>query len=209
MHARGQHRSRTRADEDLFGQTDDDGTGPPGRGGVHGVDDHLGGLIGVIEGEHLLRGRGEPAVQIEFLEGFAAAMIGGDEADEDDERGRILVGGVDSDLDVRRTGTTRDHGDAGHSGHPPLGDGHICGPALLAADDRGDSRIAESVDDVEIRLAGNQISASDSVCFEFLDDEMTCRKRRGGVHTPCLSSFRLLWLSQLPTTLPIRNCEVV
>src|SRR5699024_7772787 len=86
-----------------------------------------------------------------------------------------------------------DHGDAGHTGHPPLGDGHIGGPALLAADDRGDGRIVEAVDDVEIGLARHQIGAADPVGFELLDDEMAGGKRRGSVHTPCLPFFCLMW----------------
>ena len=161
----------------LLGQADDDGTRPAGHRGVQGIGDHLGGLVGIIEDEDLLRRRAEPPGEVELLEGLPTAVGGGDEADEDDERGRVLVGGVDGGHDVRGTGTAGDHRDPRHPGHPPLGHGHVPGPALLAADDRGDRRIVESVEDIEVGLARDEVGAADAVGLELADDEVAGGQR--------------------------------
>src|SRR5699024_3680201 len=72
----------------------------------------LAGAVLVVDGDHAFRGRGEPLGQAELLEGFARPVRGRHEADEEDERRRVLPGGVDGDHRNRRTRTARDHGDA-------------------------------------------------------------------------------------------------
>ncbi|SIH07208.1 Uncharacterised protein [Mycobacteroides abscessus subsp. abscessus] len=139
---------------------------------MEGIDDHLGGLVGIVEDEDLLRRRSEPRGKVELLERLTPARGGGDEADEDDERGRILVGGVDGGHDVRRPRPAGDHGDAGDPGHPPLGHGHVAGTALLPAHDGLDRGVVEAVEDVEVRLPGHEIRPPHSVGLELLDDEM-------------------------------------
>ena len=205
MRARRQHRPRAGLDQDLLGQAHDHGTRPAGHGGVHGIGDHLGGLIGVIESEDLLGRRREPAVQVEFLEGLATSLGGGDEADEHDERRSVLVGGVDGDHDVRGTGTAGDHGDPGDAGHAALGHGHVAGSALLAADDGGDGRIVEAIEHIEVGLAGDQVGTLDAVGFELLDEEMTGGKRRGVVHGFML----IILLSHVGRLLNIRSHNAV
>src|SRR5699024_8474119 len=81
------------ADEDVLGQTDDDGTGPAGRGDAQRFGGELAGAVLVVDGDHAFRGRGEPLGQAELLEGFARPVRGRDETDEEDERRRVLPGG--------------------------------------------------------------------------------------------------------------------
>src|SRR5699024_9840442 len=51
------------ADEDVLGQTDDDGTGPAGRGDAQRFGGELAGAVLVVDGDHAFRGRGEPLGQ--------------------------------------------------------------------------------------------------------------------------------------------------
>src|SRR5699024_5856445 len=102
------------------------------------------------------------------------------EADEEDERRRVLPGGVDGDHRVRRTRTAGDHGDARTPGQPGLGQGHEPGTALLTADDRVDGGVVESVEDVEVALAGHRVDPFDARGLQGGDDEVAGRTRHDG-----------------------------
>src|SRR5699024_5768098 len=142
-------------------QTDDDGTGPAGRGDAQRFGGELAGAVLVVDGDHAFRGRGETLGQAELLGGFARPVRGRPEADEEDERRRVLPGGVDGDHRIRRTRTARNHGDARTPGQPGLGQGHEPGTALLTADDRVDGGVVESVEDVEVALTGHRVDPFD------------------------------------------------
>src|SRR6185369_14613667 len=91
-------------DQHVFGKPDHHGSGAAAQGGEDGVVHNAGGGRGVVERHHLLGRAAEPGVDVEFLEGFAAAVRHGDEAHEKDHGGSVLVGGVDGDEGVCRTG---------------------------------------------------------------------------------------------------------
>ena len=163
----------------LLRQPDDDRAGAAGDRGVHGVGDDPGGGGGVVEDEHLLRRRPEPAAEVELLERLAPAHLGGDEADEHDERGGVLVGVVDCDHDVRGARPAGHHGDAGSAGEAALGDGHVAGAALLPAHDGADRGVVEAVEHVEVGLPGHAVDPVDAVALELPDDEVAGRARSG------------------------------
>ena len=110
----------------------------------------------VIDGEHALRRRGEPFGDAELLERLAGPVGDRNEADEEDECGRILPCSVEGDHRVRRTGTAGDHGYAGPSGQAGFGHGHEPGAAFLSAHDGLDGGVIETVEHVEVGLAGDR-----------------------------------------------------
>ena len=94
------------AHEDILGQADDHGTGATGGRDAHRLGGEITGAILIIDDDDLLRRRGEPFGQAEFLEGLPSTIGDGHEADEEDERGGVLVGGVHGDHRVRSTRTS-------------------------------------------------------------------------------------------------------
>ena len=167
------------ADEDVFGQADDDGSGPAGRGDAQGIGGEFAGAVLVVDGDDTFGRRGEPLGQTELREGLAGSVGERDEADEEDECGRILPCGVDGDHRVRRPGPAGDHGDSGAACQSSLGEGHEPGPALLAAHDGLDRGIVEAVEDVEVGLAGDRVDAFDPRVLQGVDDEVAGRVRHG------------------------------
>ena len=76
---------------------------------------------------------------VDFLEGFAVALVAGDVADEQHHRRRILERGVHADRCVGGARPARDEADAGPAGQLAVRLGHEGGAALLAVDDEADA----------------------------------------------------------------------
>ena len=153
-------------------QADDDGPGPARAGGEHGLGHDLGGALRVVQDHHALRTGAEPGVRVELLEGLAVAVLERDQADEQDERRRVLPRGVQADVGVRGARAARHHGDAGDHVHLAVGLGHVRGAALVAAHHVLDARVVQAVQDVQVGLARHGVDALHAVGLEGLDDDV-------------------------------------
>ena len=165
----------------LLRQPHDDGARTAGGCGMERVGDDPCGGVRVIQDEHLLRGGAEPACRVELLEGLTAALRGGDEPHEEDERCRILVGRVDGDHRVGGARSTGDHGDARTAGEAGLRECRVARAALLAAHDSVDGGVVEPVEHVEERFARHVVDPVDPLPLQLTDDEVACgHGGRGG-----------------------------
>ena len=79
----------------------------------------------------------------------------GDLADEQDQRRRVLVGGVHADGGLRRAGPARDHADPRPAGQLAVGLGRIRGARFVPARDQADRRLVQPVEQLEVALAGD------------------------------------------------------
>ena len=158
--------------DDVLGKTNDDRARAAARGEVEGVADVLGGAGGVVKDHDALGRRTEPCAQVELLERLAVAVGDRDEADEEDHRGGVLVGGVDSDEGVRSTRTARHHAHTGNFGETAFGECHEAGATFLAAHDRLNRGVMEAVEHIEVALARNSVDALDALRFELLDEQV-------------------------------------
>ena len=101
-----QHRRRGHDAQHVLGQGQHHRAGPALHRGVEGAGDVLGQAVGVVHlGDPLgeaERAGAEHLPVVDFLEGLAVALLARHLADEDDERRRVLEGGVDADRGVAR-----------------------------------------------------------------------------------------------------------
>jgi hypothetical protein len=133
---------------------------------------------------HLLRVLGERREhrhEVHLLEGLAAEGASVDLADQQQQRRRVLEGGVNPDRGVRGARPARDEGDAGPPGELAVGLGHVRRPALLPAYDEPDrvARVAERVERREVALSRNAEDRVDPVDPELVDEDAPA-----GSHAP-------------------------
>jgi hypothetical protein len=95
----------------------------------------------------------EHAAVVDLLEGLALGIPARDLPDEEQERRRVLVGGVERDRGLRRAGTPRDEADPGRAGELPDGLRHRRGAAFVTARDVPDRAVAKGVQHVDVALA--------------------------------------------------------
>src|SRR5581483_4726752 len=111
----------------------------------------------------------------ELLKRLAAEVTPGNLADEEDERRRVLVGGVDADGGVRRTGRACDEADPRAPRELAVGVGHVRGAGLVTRRVESDRRVRDRVEDAEIALARDAKGGVDTV-----DDQLVDEDARGG-----------------------------
>ena len=159
-------------EEQVLGQGDDDGTGPTRDGKRKGTGDGLMGARGCVERHDRLGEAAEIAVVVDFLKGFAAEHVGADVADEHDERGRILEGGVDADAGVRCAGTAGDHADARALAQLAIGLRHVRGSGFVPAGDEVNvaARVVKRIEDGEIAFSRDAEDVTGALGADGLDD---------------------------------------
>jgi hypothetical protein len=133
------------------------------------------GVRAASERCHRLRHLAEQADVVELLEGLASKVRPRHLADEEDERSRVLVGGVDPDRGVRCSGSTRDQTDARPAGQLPVGLGHVGRRRLVAGRIEPDRRVADRVEHADVALARDAVRRVHAV-----DEQLVDQDARGG-----------------------------
>jgi hypothetical protein len=119
----------------------------------------------------------EHAAVVELLERLAPAMPARHLPDEQDQRRRVLVGGMDADRGVGGAGRTGDEADAGAAGELAVGVGHVRGARLVACDHESDRRVVQRVEDGDVALAWNAERRLDAVDDELVDEHLRAGSR--------------------------------
>src|SRR5437870_2906388 len=122
---------------------------------MEGVAHVFGDAARVVDLRGPLRDVPEHAAVVDLLERLAVGEGARHLTGEEDERRRILGGGVDADRRVRRPRTARDQRDAGPPAELAVGVGHVRGAALVPADDEADTvaRVVQPVQHRQMALA--------------------------------------------------------
>ena len=108
---------------------------------------------------------------VELLEGLAATVSARHLADEENERRRVLEGGVHAGRRMCRPGRTGGEANTGAAGQLAVGFGHVRGAGLVARDDEPDGRVPEGIEGADIALAGNAEHRVDAVHDELVDED--------------------------------------
>ena len=155
----------------VLGKRDHDRTRPPGGGGVEGVQEQLRQRGGVVGDRHPLGHLPEHQRVVELLERLPAEMGPRHVPDEQDQRCRVLVGGVDADCRVGGAGRPGDEAEAGPAGELAVGVGHVRRGRLVPGDDEPDWRVADRVEDAQIALARHAEGGVDPVDEQLIDED--------------------------------------
>jgi len=158
-------------DEHVLGQRQHDRARPTGGCDVERTRDELRDPVGAVDLRHPLRHRLEHVAVIDLLERLPPHHVAADLADQEDERCRVLVGGVDPTRGMRRAGPARDHADPGPPGELAVGIGHVGGADLVAAGDEADGRVVEGVQHRQVALAGHAEGNVYPVDHQLVDEE--------------------------------------
>ena len=166
----------------VLGQGEDHRAGPARSRDMKRAAYHLGNARRVVDLGDPFGHLTEEAAEIDLLEGLALGHVARDLADEQDQRGRILMRGMDADRRVGRARPAGDERDAGFAGHLAVGLGHVCHAAFLAADDEVDRvhRVVERVQGCEVALARHAIDGIDAVQLQAVDEDLAAGAEIGG-----------------------------
>ncbi len=115
-------------------QSEHDRTRTAGGRDAKGARDIFWNTPSIVDPRRPFCDRRKKGRHVDFLEALAVLVGAVEVADEQDHRCRILEGDMHPARGVGRAGAAGDEGDAGPSGHLPIGVGHIGDPAFLAAD---------------------------------------------------------------------------
>ena len=162
-------------DEHVLGQREHDRARAAGGGDVEGARDELGDPVGIVDLLDPLRHRAEHVAVVDLLERLPPHHVAADLADQEDQRRRVLEGGVDAAGGVRRAGAAGDHADARPAGELAVGVGHVRGADLVAAGDEADRRVVERVEHGQVALAGHAEGDVHPVDDELVDEEPAAR----------------------------------
>ena len=134
---------------------------------MEGAGDGFGGLFGLVDLDDLLGHIRQEARIVLLLQREAPEILALDLADQHHHRGRVVIGRVQRHHRVRQTRPARHHRHPGAVAQPAVGDRHIAGAALVAADDDAD-RVAldEGAGQPDIALAGDAVDLVDIMRFE-------------------------------------------
>ena len=172
----------------VLGQREDDRAGAAGGGDAPGAGDIFGDPAGVVDPGGPFGDRAEKGREVDFLEAFAVLVAAVEVADEQDHRGRILEGDVDSGGGVGGARAAGDEGDAGAAGQLAVGLGHVGDAAFLAADHDVDfGRVVKRVEDGEKAFAGNSEEAVAALDPELVDEEAAAGAEIGRGHASTLT----------------------
>lgn len=158
--------------EHVLRQAQDHGSRPAAGRDGEGAGDVLGDACGVVDRLDELGARAERAAQVEFLEGGAVGVAARHQADEEDHRCGVLVGGVQGDQRVGGAWAPGREADSGAPGELSVGLRHVGGAAFVAADDHVDRGVVQSVERGEVALAGHAVDGIDAVCGQLVDEDL-------------------------------------
>jgi len=157
--------------EHVLGQRQHHRPRPAGGRRGEGARQVLGDPVGAVDLGDPFRERGEHPPVIDLLERLAVGLVGGDLADQKDQRRRVLERGVDADRGVRRARPARHEADPGPARQLAVGVGHVRGAGLVPADDQPDRRVVERVEHGEVALAGDAKGELRAVERELVDED--------------------------------------
>ena len=172
LRARGVLR-RGRFRQHVLGQRDHDRSWPTLHRKVERALDDLRDLRGGFDLRGQLRGRGEQGAIVHLLEGAPPDHRPLDLADEQDHRGRVVLGDVKPVRGVGRARAAGDEADSRPSGEAPLRQRHDRGASLLAAHRKLDWRAGQGVESGEIGFARNAVDPFDSLGDELVDEDLS------------------------------------
>ncbi|MNE41717.1 hypothetical protein D3C80_1358030 [compost metagenome] len=129
---------------------------------------------GVFDLHHPLGQRGIHLLVVDFLEGFAAELVAGHLADEQQHWRGVLEGGVHADRGVGGAGAAGDEADARLAGQLAVRLGHVGGAALLAAHHQVDllADIVQGVEHRQVALAGHAEGALHAIEQKGIDQNL-------------------------------------
>ena len=156
----------------VFGQRDHDRAGTARGRDMEGAADDLRDACGIVDLGRPLGHRAEDGAVVEFLEGLALAHALVDLADEEDQRGRVLVGDMDTGRGIGGAGTARHEADAGLAGELAGGFRHHAGAALGPADGDLHRGVVQRVEHGEIALARHAEGVGGAVDQKLVDEDL-------------------------------------
>lgn len=135
---------------------------------MKGAAQIFGYAIGAVDLRDPFRHLPVHAAVVDFLERLAFDEIVADLSDEENERCRVLLRGMDADGCVRCAGPACHETDAGPPGELAVGLRHVRGAPFLPADDEADllARVMERVEHGEIAFSGDSERDVHSMDFE-------------------------------------------
>ena len=140
---------------------------------MEGARNQFGDAFDLVDLGDPLGLRAEHGAVIHFLEGLALAHPALDLADEQDHRGRVLLGDVHAGQRVGRAGAAGHHADAGFAGQLAVGVGHHGRAAFLAAHRDLDVRIVQAVQHCQIAFPGNAENVLDALGNPLVDQDVS------------------------------------
>ena len=120
----------------------------------------------------------EDCAVVHFLEGLAIAHAAFNLPDENDQRGRILLGDVDSGQCVGGAGPPGHHANPGLAGELAQCVCHHGSTPFLAADGHVDVDVDQRVEHREKALAGDAKNVFDAVGHQLADEDLPAGARR-------------------------------
>ena len=134
--------------------------------------DQLGDRSGVVGGGDELRHLAEHARVVELLERLSAEVGARHLADEQDDRRRVLIGGVDPDRRVGGARRAGDEADPRPAGQLAVRVGHVRGACLVARRVETDVRLADRVQHGDVALARDAVRGVDAVDEQLVDEDL-------------------------------------
>ena len=119
----------------VLGQSQDHGTGPPLSRDPERARHVFRNTLRAIDLRRPFGNASIHAAIVDLLKRLAILKIAADLADENNERRRVLLRGVDADRRIRRAGTAGDEDDARAAGQLAVGFRHVGGAAFMPTDD--------------------------------------------------------------------------
>ncbi|MND46572.1 hypothetical protein D3C80_374480 [compost metagenome] len=149
---------------------------------MEGLAEQFRNAPGVVDLHHPLGQRCVHGAEVDFLEGFAVALVASHLADEEDHRRRVLEGRVHTHRGVGGARPAGHEADAGLAGQLAVGLGHVGGAAFLPADDQVDgfAGVVQGIEDGEVAFTGNAEGALDTVDAQGIDQDLAAGAVRDG-----------------------------
>ncbi|CFM02052.1 Uncharacterised protein [Bordetella pertussis] len=162
------------APQRVLGQRQYHRPGPAAGGHREGARDEFGNPLGAVDLRDPLGHLAEHAAVVDFLERLALHEVVADLADEQNHRGRVLVGRMHADAGVGGAGAAGDEADPRLAGQLAIGLGHVGRAAFLAADNGvdGAAMLVQGVDAGQVALAGNHEHAPRAVHAQLLHQDL-------------------------------------
>ncbi len=166
----------------VLGDCEHHRAGPAGGRDAISAGDIFGDAAGIVDPRRPFGDRPEEGREVDFLEALAVLVGAVEVADEQDHRGRILEGDMDSGGGVGRAGAAGDEGDARAAGHLAVGIGHVGDSAFLPADGKVDlRRVMERVEHGEEAFARHREDAVAALDFELVDEDASASSGTGAL----------------------------
>ncbi len=159
-------------DQHVFRQRDDDRARPAIGGGVEGARDDFRHPRRIVDLGRPFGHRAKKRAVVDFLEGLALAGVARDLADEQHQRGRILLRNMDAVRSIGGAGPAGDETDARPAGRLADRLRHHAGAAFLAADGDGQIAVMEGVEHREIALARHAKDVAHAMDAQLIDQHL-------------------------------------